>query len=225
MYDVHQRSLDRLRDERGREPKSEAWVELEAELASNGLETADFGLLASVVPTTFDYEAAAPILVKWLPRVGDPVEKEVIARSLTSTTTAQLEAARALVGEFRRLPKKYESGPKWAVANALATLAGSEVADDILELVRDRHHGRARQMLCDALKRTKDHRAPSALIELIDDDEVAGHAISALRSYGPKSALPHLRRARPKLEAVLARETATPLAKRQARRALERLED
>jgi hypothetical protein len=45
-------------------------------------------------------------------------------------------------------------------------------------------------MLCDALKRTADPRAPDALIDLIDDDDIAGHAIYALRSYGPKTALP-----------------------------------
>jgi len=79
-------------------------------------------------------------------------------------------------------------------------------------------------MLCDALKRTKDPRAPDALVELIDDDEVAGHAISALRSYGPKSSLPHLRRARSRLEAVLRRSDASDLAKKQAKRALELIE-
>jgi hypothetical protein len=51
------------------------------------------------------------------------------------------------------------------------------------------------------------------VIELIDDDDVFGHAISALRSYGPKSSLPYLRAARPKLEAVLERPTAPPIAK------------
>jgi hypothetical protein len=85
------------------------------------------------------------------------------------------------------------------------------VADDLLELLRD------------SRQRTKDPRAADALIEAIDDDDIAGHAILALRSYGPKSALPHLRRARPKLDAVLARPTATVFAKRQARKALERL--
>jgi HEAT repeat protein len=152
----------------------------------------------------------------------DPVEKEVLARSLTGVKARRSDAARAIVAEFRNADMDAES-EKWAYGNALATLADDEIADDLLELVRDRRHGRARQMLCDALKRMKDPRAPDALIELIDDDDVAGHAISALRSYGPKTALPHLKRARPKLEAVITRRTASPLAKRQAQKALERL--
>src|SRR5215218_1475862 len=224
MRAVHEQIVNRLRAAQARSPKSPEWREMEAELEAAGIETTDLGIFSSVVPTTFDYEAAAPILVRWLQLVRDPVEKEVIARSLTGVKTASSEAARAIVAEFRRADMDAET-QKWAYGNALATLADAEVADDLLELLADRRHGSARQMLCDALKRTKDPRAPDALTELIDDDEVAGHAILALRSYGPKSAIPHLRRARPKLEAVLARPTASVFAKRQARKALERLAD
>ena len=222
MREVHEHLVDRMRAEQARAPKSAQWRQLEAELEASGIDTTNLGIFSSVVPTRFDYEAAAPILVRWLPRVHDPVEKEVLARSLTGVKTGRSEAARAIVAEFRNAELDAEA-EKWAYGNALATLADDQIADDLLELVRDRRHGRARQMLCDALKRTKDPRAPDVLIELIDDDDVAGHAISALRSYGPKAALPHLRNARPKLEAVLTRPTATPLAKRQAQKALERL--
>jgi HEAT repeat protein len=212
MREVHEHLLDRMRAEQARAPKSAEWRQLESELESSGIDTTDLGIFSSVAPT----------LVRWLPRMRDPVEKEVLARSLTGVKTARSEAARAIVAEFRKAG--VDAGPeKWAYGNALATLADDEIADELLELVCDRRHGDARQMLCDALKRTKDPRAPDALIELIDDDDVAGHAISALRSYGPKTALPHLRRARPKLEAVLTRPTAGPFAKRQAQKALERL--
>jgi hypothetical protein len=222
MREAHEQIVDRLRAAQARTPKSHEWRELEAELESNGIDSTDLGIFSSVVPTTFDYEAAAPILVRWLPQVRDPVEKEVLARSLTGVKTARSEAARAIVAEFRNADLNAET-EKWAYGNALATLADAESADDLLDLVRDRRHGRARQMLCDALKRTRDPRAPDALIELIDDDDVSGHAISALRSYGPKTGLPLLRRARPKLEAVLTRSTAGEFAERQARTALEQL--
>jgi hypothetical protein len=216
----HEVRLDTFREEHARTPKSREWKALEAELEARGIETRDFGILSSVAPTSFDYEAAAPLLVEWLPRMRQPVEKEILARSLTGTKTASRAAARAILDEFRRAPIDDQS-TKWAYANALATLADADLADDLIELLRDARHGSSRQMLCDALKRTKDPRAPGVLIALIDDDDVAGHAILALRSYGPKSAQPHLRRARPKLTAVLARPTASAFAKRQARKALE----
>jgi hypothetical protein len=221
MREVHEQLLDRMRDENARAPKSPEWRGLEADLEAHGIEATDLGIFSSVVPTRFDYEAASAILVEWLPRVRDPVEKEVIARSLAGVKAVPPGVGRALVAEFRSAPLSDETH-KWAYANTLATVADAEIADDLLELIRDRRHGRARQMLCDALKRTKDRRAPDALIEVIDDDDVAGHAIAALRSYGPKTSLPYLRRAREKLEAVLERPTATPLARRQARKALER---
>ena len=220
--DIYEQLLDAFREQNARAPKSPQRQALEAELEAHGIDTKDFGIFSSVAPTTFDAEAAAPLLVEWLPRIQDPVEKEVIARSLTGTRSARSEAARAILEEFRNAPMNDET-TKWAYANALATLADAAVADDLVELIRDTRHGRAREMLCDALKRTKDPRAPDVLIKLIDDDDVAGHAILALRSYGPKSALPHLRRAEPKLAAVLGRPTSTEFARRQARKALERI--
>jgi hypothetical protein len=70
-----------------------------------------------------------------------------------------------------------------------------------------------------------DERGVAVLIALIDDDDVAGHAIAALRALGPKSSVPYLLEARPRLEAVLARDTASDFAKGQARKALARLEN
>ena len=102
------------------------------------------------------------------------------------------------------------------------TLADDSIADELVELAQDRRHGSSREMLMDALARTKDERALDALVELVDDDEVAGHAIAALRRLGPKSSLPYLERARHSLERQAA-NGATPLARRQARAALARL--
>jgi hypothetical protein len=62
------------------------------------------------------------------------------------------------------------------------------------------------------------------LIALLDDPELAGHAISALRSLGPKSSVPHLERARPKLERLADDARAAPLTRKQANAALDRLQ-
>jgi HEAT repeat protein len=145
-------------------------------------------------------------------------------RSLTGEDSARGEGARVLVDEFRRLPNTDEwQSAKWAIADALATLADASLAGDLLELLRDRRHGRARQRLCDALARTKDERAPDALIALLDEPDLAGHSISALRRYGPRAWLPHLERARPALERVAEDRGAPPFARKQARAALGRL--
>jgi HEAT repeat protein len=196
-------------------------------LRTAGIADEDFGFFASrdipeagIRPPRFDFEAAAPVLVECLPRARTALVKERIVRSLTGEKAATPLALKPLVTEFRRAD---EHGLKWAIGNALATLADHSIADDLVDLATDRRHGRAREMLMDALARTKDERALDVLVTLVDDEEVAGHAISALRSLGPKSSLQYLSRARPALVRQ-ASGGATPLARRQAKAALERLD-
>jgi HEAT repeat protein len=205
-------------DETVADPASQRMLE---ELRAGGVDTSDFGVFTSLRTTSFDHARAAPVLLRWLPALGDPVEKERVVRHLTAEPEAeQLGAAGVLIDEFVAAD---DASLKWAIANALATLATADEADRLIELLEDRRHGASRQMLCDALKRTKDPRAPGVLIGLVDDPDVAGHAILALRLYGPRTSVPHLRQAEPKLIQVLADGNASPFARRQAGRALERL--
>lgn len=191
------------------------------ELRAHGVDTTDFGVFTSLRPTTFDHSRAAPILLRWLPELRDPVEKERVVRHLTAEPEAERRgAAAALIDEFERAG---DVSLKWAIGNALSTLATRDDADCLIRLLRDQQHGAARRMLCDALKRTKDPRAPDVLIELVGDHDVGGHAILALRLYGPRSSLPYLRRAEPKLLQVLDDEESSPFTRRQAGKALERL--
>jgi hypothetical protein len=199
-------------------------------LEAAGIDASDFGQFvnypapeAGIELASFDYEQAAPILMEWLPRVEDQILREVIARSL-GYRSAPPGTAVALLAEFRRQPTSEDwMSTKWAVGSALAEVADASVTDDVIELLRDRRHGRARQMLCEALRRTKDARAPAVLLELLDDPDVAGHAILELRMLGPKSSLPCLEAAKPALERLVDDEAASPFTRRQARKALERL--
>jgi HEAT repeat protein len=193
------------------------------ELEDAGIESESCGVFSARGETRFDFGQATPILLRWLPEIESTRVRESIARSLTNEPEARrLGAAEVLVREFPRLGE--DLGAKWAFGNALATLADASVSDDLIRLLRDQRHGYSRQMLCTAVRRTGDPRAPSVLIEMIDDDEVAGHAIAALRSFGPKASLPHLRHAQGKLRAAASRPTATPFTRKQARGALERLD-
>jgi hypothetical protein len=203
---------------------------LAADLEHAGIDTIGFGEFASrsipeagIEVSRFDYERAMPILIKWLPLVETSDLKEVIARGMTGEPSARGEGALALVEEFRKAPND-EWSLKWAIGNALSTLADASFADDLIFLLQDRTQGRGRQMLCEALRRTKDPRAPDVLIKLISDPDVGGHAIGALRDYGPKTSLPHLERARPALENTLSDPKSSDLAKRMAKTSLERLD-
>jgi len=134
-----------------------------------------------------DYRAAIPILLKWLPLVDYEAVKLELVDAL-SIKWAKPVAARPLIEEFRKGPDPEESPLKWAIGNALSEVADDSVFDDIVELVRDRRHGRAREMLAVALANVKDPRAGGVLIELLDDEEVAGHAVLALRKLAPLEA-------------------------------------
>ena len=191
-------------------------------LEAAGLGTVDFGQFGALSHTTFDFERAAPIIVDWLPRIDDPDVKETMVRSLAGQPAARGEGARRLLAEFNRPEYESHVGLRWAIGSTLATLAGPSDADAIIEILRESRHGIARQMLCDALVRTRDHRRADVLLDLIDDDDVAGHAISALRRISDRDRVAeHML---PKLEAVLARSSATPNAKRQARSAMKALQ-
>jgi len=191
-------------------------------LEAAGVETADFGRFGISSHHTFDFARAAPIIVDWLPRIADPNVKEAMVRSLAGQRAARGEGARRLLAEFNRPEYASQVGLCWAIASTLATLAGPSDADAIIDILQESRHGTARQMLCDALVRTRDHRRVGVLLDLIDDDDVAGHAISALRRISDRDRITE--RMRPKLEAVLARPSATPYAKRAARSAMKALQ-
>ena len=125
------------------------------------------------------YSSAIPILLKWLRTIPDLTLKESIVRTL-SVPWAKPAAAKPLILEFRESPNSANSGLKWAIGNALEIVADDSVVDDLIELVHDRRHGKSREMLVCALGNMDDQRAVDVLIGLLDDEEVAGHAIMAL---------------------------------------------
>jgi hypothetical protein len=117
--------------------------------------------------------------------------KESIVRTL-SVPWAKGFAEAALLAEFRSASDSENLGLKWAIANALEVLATDKIFDDIVELVRDKRNGRAREMLAMALGKMKNPKAVNVLIGLLDDDEVAGHAIIALRKLNATEARPYI---------------------------------
>ena len=121
------------------------------------------------------YRAAIPVLLKWLPLISDPEVKESIVRTL-SVPWAKPTAALPLIAEFLTACQK-DSGLKWAIGNALAVVADQSLFEQLCELVRDRRHGTARQMIVLALGKMKNPQAIDALIELLDDEDVSGHAL------------------------------------------------
>lgn len=162
---------------------SDLYRKLRSDIFDTGNKILQVEQVSDLYRKPIDYRAAIPTLIKWLPLVDDRAVKMELVDAL-SIKWAKPAAARPLIEEFREAPSE-DINFKWAIANALSVVADVSVFDDIVELVRDKRHGRAREMLAVALANMKDPRAVDVLIELLDDEEVAGHAVLALRKLAP----------------------------------------
>jgi hypothetical protein len=132
--------------------------------------------------TTF--QQVVPILLRWLAQLNDLRVKDDIVRTLT-IKWAKPVAAPGLIIEFLHAPDDSTSSSKWAVGNALSVVADDSVFEDIVKIVQDRRHGKAREMVAVTLGNMKDPRAVDVLIDLLHDEEVAGHALLALGKLKP----------------------------------------
>lgn len=187
----------------------QAASELLKELSAEGFSVETVGELRH---RQIEYQRAIPLLLRWLPRVSNPHVKEDIVRTL-SVPWARPTAARALLEEFER--PDAPAPLKWAIGNGLEVVADGSVVPDLLRIVRERRHGKAREMVVLALANAKGHAGViETLIDLLDDSEVAVQATIALGKLGAAAARPHL-------EAVS--KSAKGLLKKEAKRALEKL--
>jgi hypothetical protein len=126
--------------------------------------------------------AAIPVLIHWLGRI-DPDEarlREGMVRALTCPA-ARPAAASTIATEMRR-QAQHGSGwmTLWAYGNALAVVADDSTFDEVAELASDASLGRAREMLPAALARMGTPGATDALVRLLNDPDVGGHAVVAL---------------------------------------------
>jgi hypothetical protein len=162
-----------------------------AELAEAGF---DVDTVQDLYQRRYDYRAAIPILLKWLPRVEYPTAKTLIARALEDRW-ARPQAAKPLIREFRKITDTTESDVsvlKDAIACALEVVADDSVFDDIVELVHDvTHHDRSGPLVA-SLGRMKDPRAVDVLIELLGDETLTVWALIGLRRLAPEGCRAHV---------------------------------
>jgi hypothetical protein len=159
------------------------------------------------------YPEAVPVLIRWLPNVTNTFVKEDIIRTL-SVPWAR-EAAPILISEFQRADGRNGLGLRWAIGNALEVLATDAIADDMIRLATDRSYGRAREMIVAGLGKLKDSRVVDALISLLTDEDVVGHAVMALGRLRAKAA-------RSRIEPLLSHPKAW--IRKEAKKALTRID-
>jgi HEAT repeat protein len=109
-----------------------------------------------------------------------------------SVPYAKPTAASPLIDEFRRAEDEKPTGLRWVIGNALEVVGDDSVLDDMIALAKDSRYGKAREMLVMGLGNTSDRRVVPVLIDLLEDDEVSGHAIVALGRLKARAARPHV---------------------------------
>jgi HEAT repeat protein len=173
-----------------------------------------------LVNAKVQYRAAIPVLIDWLGHVAERVPEpdrpkltEALARALT-VPAARPAAGPVLIDAFRRVSDPTGMGLRWVIGNALSVAADDSVFDEMAALAQDRGYGKARQMIVQGLGRSKDPRAVPLLIGLLEDDDVAAHAISALARLRPAAA-------RQPVESMLSHPQA--LVRSEARKALKKI--
>jgi HEAT repeat protein len=128
---------------------------------------------------------AIPILLSFLNTDIEDRVKEVLVRGLT-VREAKGKANQTLIREFRRpdIARSY----RWVLGNALGLLLSEEDFSMMSDLLLDKSYGTGRQMIVYKLWKIEDPRAVDVLMALLEDEDVRGHAISALGRIGTPKA-------------------------------------
>lgn len=164
-----------------------------------------------LVNSSKSYPTAIPVLLRLLnENIEDAVILEGIVRAL-AVKEARGIAARPLIEQFKSLTMD-QLTLKWVVSNTLSIVADDSVLDDLLDLVKDKRHGKAREMLTLALCNMSDPRVTDVLVELLDDDEVVGHALKALRRLKAKKGINKIERLTKHKETWVSNEAKRTLA-------------
>jgi hypothetical protein len=158
------------------------FANLQARLNAVGAEVTSTAALAQFEPSP----AAQRVLARALSASQHHLLREFIARALTEPKLER-DVFAALVAAFE---DELHPIARWAIGNAVATAATNEDVDKLLELVSESGYGIGRQMIVLRLERwAREQRVDDVLISLTHDEDVYGHAATALGGAASQRAL------------------------------------
>ena len=172
----------------------EAAIAREAEpilqaLAAHGIRAT--GIDASLEPYLPLPEPAVEIFLEYLPKVSDIRVKDMMVWYLR-TTKVRFDAT-VLTQVFDTETSMHV---KWVIGETIAHLRPRGIEEWLAATLRNREHGKARQMLCFAAARLlPKEEARKILVEVFDD--MPGHAAGGLRTVGGADELAFLKSQEP----------------------------
>lgn len=81
---------------------------------------------------------------------------------------------------------------KWNIGDALYSIQDNKYEEQYIEIVKNKENGVSRQMITILLGKLKCEKSIPVLIELLEDDDVNGHAIMALGYFKDKKIIQHI---------------------------------
>ncbi|MCG1021470.1 HEAT repeat domain-containing protein [Sutcliffiella horikoshii] len=133
------------------------------------------------------FKDVVPILLKHIREIVDESDKQFLVRCLG--VKGFTEATEDLITEFKN---SRNLSYKWAIGNTLSIIQDKSKVEELLEIIQDKKHGIARQMLIIAVAKMKEKKGIPILLDLLNDEEVNGHVISGLAYYKDPKLIPYI---------------------------------
>jgi HEAT repeat protein len=185
--------------------------QLKEALSNVGIQIDD---IFDLVNTPRPYPEAIPVLINLLKDgISHDGIKEGVVRAL-AVKEARGKAGKVLIEEFHKVPDE-KSLLRWTIGNTIATVISEDDVPEVLNIVKNKNNGMARQMFVIALGNFQSQQIEQTLIELLSDDEVVAHALDALGKMKSVNAIE-------KIRSLLSHSKSH--VKKEARKALKRIE-
>jgi hypothetical protein len=170
-------------------------------LIKNALDQFDIGRGLDRLAVADYSDQLIEVLIELLHQVRDPIVKLQIVKALCGPYRSAYERVeKVLVDQYLDLANSQHlpcvDSLMWGIGNCLGIITSSTSPhlSTYKSIVEEKNYGASRQMLVIALSKFDKNKVEDTLIRLLDDPEVAGHAVMALGKIKSTKALPKLKK-------------------------------
>ena len=128
-----------------------------------------------------------PIILEHLNITDNEQDKEFLVRCLG--VKGLTEVSDVLLYEF---DKAISHGYKWTIGNSISIIVDKSILDKLLLIVKDKKHGKSRQMIVYGLGSYPTKEVKETLLGILDEDELLGHTLFAPGKMKDASIMPYI---------------------------------